>query len=293
MGMKKSDKGYLIDLSGKTFGNLTVTSFDSERSKTKIKYWNCLCSCGETVSVKSGDLTSGRTRGCGCLRRKKSHEEYAVDKIIIRYKNNRRENEWSLSPHDVKDIVTKNCFYCDAPPGNTIRGRKNEPVYLHSGIDRMDNNRGYLRSNCVPCCRICNMMKNSLDLGLFLSHIRRIVNKTSLPVTENKPAPIAIINSPILTSHGDYVCFEISKETAANIVRASDIESFIGHQSTAELLSKELGRDVPFRRAELTQCPGQIALVFHLNKRPPEGSVLNEHQVREIGYRFELLIRTR
>lgn len=58
-----------IDLSGKVFGRLTVLNsyswhqFPNGQRKAK---WDCLCQCGNNVSVIVGGLTSGLTKSCGC-----------------------------------------------------------------------------------------------------------------------------------------------------------------------------------------------------------------------------------
>lgn len=59
------------DLSGKTFGRLTVVSRDMDRyMKTKKVYWLCKCSCGNPnlVSISTYQLNSGRTQSCGCYK---------------------------------------------------------------------------------------------------------------------------------------------------------------------------------------------------------------------------------
>lgn len=57
----------LVDLTGRAFGRLTVSS-RSGTVGTKPT-WNCRCSCGKTVIVKSPHLLNGHTASCGCLRR--------------------------------------------------------------------------------------------------------------------------------------------------------------------------------------------------------------------------------
>ena len=63
--------GYVTDLTGKTFGKLTVIKFDEERSFPKHNFWICKCDCERTdlISVNTQNLTSGNTTSCGCLRR--------------------------------------------------------------------------------------------------------------------------------------------------------------------------------------------------------------------------------
>ncbi len=55
------------DLTGQTFGRLTVVGLLPERTKTGQTQWRCRCSCGGWVlCVIGGNLTSGNTTSCGC-----------------------------------------------------------------------------------------------------------------------------------------------------------------------------------------------------------------------------------
>lgn len=67
--------------------------------------------------------------------------------------------EWQddMTKEIIFDMILKNCFYCD----------RNDPTCLN-GIDRMDNQKGYTLTNCVPCCKYCNFMKKALDAQTFL-----------------------------------------------------------------------------------------------------------------------------
>lgn len=42
------------------------------------------------------------------------------------------------------------------------------------GIDRVDNNKGYIQNNCVPCCWKCNQMKGQMTEQEFEDHITKI-----------------------------------------------------------------------------------------------------------------------
>lgn len=57
------------DLTGQTFGRLTVVSLLPNRSKSGNKKWRCRCSCGKWApAVVGSQLSSGKTKSCGCLR---------------------------------------------------------------------------------------------------------------------------------------------------------------------------------------------------------------------------------
>jgi len=57
------------DLSGQTFGRLTVLSLNEDRGKFGQVVFLCKCECGNEINVCSGHLKSGHTRSCGCLTR--------------------------------------------------------------------------------------------------------------------------------------------------------------------------------------------------------------------------------
>ncbi len=59
------------DITNKTFGRLTATSFHGYKlnnKNQKIWLWNCLCVCGKTVLRSKCSLNSERTASCGCFK---------------------------------------------------------------------------------------------------------------------------------------------------------------------------------------------------------------------------------
>lgn len=60
----------MIDLTGQTFGNLTVLYKTSEKRDNEIM-WHCSCACGNEINVRGRCLRNGDTKSCGCLKSKK------------------------------------------------------------------------------------------------------------------------------------------------------------------------------------------------------------------------------
>lgn len=52
------------DLTGQTFGYLTVESYAGKKGKRTA--WNCRCVCGNTTVVTGTHLKDGHTKSCGC-----------------------------------------------------------------------------------------------------------------------------------------------------------------------------------------------------------------------------------
>lgn len=53
------------DLTGMSFGRLTVISRAENRGAYVM--WNCKCSCGNSVVVRTSNLKNGHTKSCGCF----------------------------------------------------------------------------------------------------------------------------------------------------------------------------------------------------------------------------------
>ena len=104
---------------------------------------------------------------------------------------------------------------------------------------------------------------------------------------------IAVLNGPICTTFGNYTYFPIPIQSAKILINACEFSSYIGHESTAEIVSKLLEKPIGFCRKELKQKVGQMALVFQLKERAQEGSILTMDQIEEVGYTFGILYRLR
>lgn len=63
----------LIDLTGKVFERLTVVERFIYEDR-KGTYWKCQCECGNEKIILGSNLTSGKTKSCGCYRKDKLKE---------------------------------------------------------------------------------------------------------------------------------------------------------------------------------------------------------------------------
>jgi hypothetical protein len=71
------------------------------------------------------------------------------------------------------------------------------------------------------------------------------------------------------------VVFDKLKQEEAISYLHRDMESYIGHQDTANLLSNILGLEVPVNRASLTIFPGEdIVIAQYIGPRLPEGTTV-------------------
>lgn len=86
-----------------------------------------------------------------------------------------RKKVFKLSHSEFLEIIKSPCYYCGVEPSNNINKIKKIELN-YSGIDRVDNNIGYIKSNCVPCCKICNYAKHYHTQEEFYSWIKRLLN---------------------------------------------------------------------------------------------------------------------
>lgn len=106
---------------------------------------------------------------------------------------------------------------------------------------------------------------------------------------------LALLNTSILTSTGLFSLDDITLNQARELVQENlnELDSAIGHQSTAEIMSALLEVEIPVNRQVFQQQVEQKALVFKLNGRPEEGKVLTVDDIENIGYKFQILERLR
>lgn len=106
-----------------------------------------ICSVCRNLKRKNWDKSWQNTPGRIC----KNYERSAI----------RRGLEFSLSEQDFESNKKLICEYC----GTLL----DKPRF-----DRVDNENGYCKENIVPCCTLCNFLKNDLHKDLFLNQISKI-----------------------------------------------------------------------------------------------------------------------
>lgn len=164
---------YYKDLTGQKFNMITVLKYTNLRDKYGRVMWECKCDCGNLKLMPASDVQ--RAKSCGCLV-KFSYEKAAINRIIRDYKNRApsRGYKFELTNEQIKSLLVCNCYYCNAPPLNQCKSRDGKHIFLYNGIDRLDNNIGYIISNVVSCCSICNRMKMILSLNDFINQCKKI-----------------------------------------------------------------------------------------------------------------------
>ena len=148
--------------------------------------YHCLNSC----------LRDRSTRSCGCFQhdafikrlprliqtqqeRKLPAGVAAFNTLLASYQTRARKDhlEWELERETVESLFKGDCFYCGAPPTRKRYVKNGAGFFIYNGIDRVDNRLGYLTTNVVSCCTICNTCKSARPVDEFIDWACRIANR--------------------------------------------------------------------------------------------------------------------
>jgi hypothetical protein len=109
----------------------------------------------------------------------------ACKALYYTYQKNAKNRglDFSLSVEAFNKLTKQNCFYCGKTPGQIYMNKKSRMYgeYIYNGIDRIDNNLGYVDNNVVASCICCNRMKWTMEKSNFVEQIKKIfhyINKT-------------------------------------------------------------------------------------------------------------------
>jgi len=99
---------------------------------------------------------------------------------FLQYRSSAKQRNlfFDISFQEFATIIRQECFYCGEPSSRLLRfynqSNKKWEVVGRNGVDRIDNDIGYVLENCVPCCGICNTMKRTMTIEEFFRQISRI-----------------------------------------------------------------------------------------------------------------------
>lgn len=194
-GNTKSCGHRWMDVKGRRFGRWLVVG-EKPGLDNHTFSWMCKCDCGVERMVSAHSLIRGRSRSCGCLRvdscsgLQKEPGYSARLNLFHTYKvgSKSRGLELALSQDEVVDICLQPCHYCGAAWSSLGQYRAHQEQFPHNGIDRVDNSKGYVPGNVVPCCKICNRAKNSMSKREFLEWAERVfLHQSSAWTSGGKP----------------------------------------------------------------------------------------------------------
>ena len=168
-----------IDEIGNRYGRLEALG-RSAKQTTSAAYWVCECGCGNFTIVSGGNLRAGSVISCGCMRYKVNHRlpkgVAAMNVLYAHYgvSAKRRNLVFEIDKEAFRKLTKSDCCYCGAKPSQELHRTDCNGNYVYNGLDRVDNNIGYVIDNIVPCCGQCNVAKSNLSKRDFLDWTERV-----------------------------------------------------------------------------------------------------------------------
>jgi len=170
---------------GKRYGKLIVVK-RLDNTRFGNARWLCECDCGNFIERVGSSLRRGESTSCStCVGKDRRGGETPLKRMYTSYRCGAigRKITFDLSFEQFKEIVSQKCSYCGHVGYEHFAyhrtrysdGISTDEKLVFNGIDRIDNTRGYITNNVVPCCKICNRMKSDLSFEEFKNKIAQIV----------------------------------------------------------------------------------------------------------------------
>lgn len=186
-----------LDRTNMIYGRLLVKEYKGKDKRGK-HLWLCECDCGNEKVVVSDNLSSGKSKSCGCLKKeflsKKGNQfglykdrQEAMMKVQYSHLKRRHSNNKMIGMiidfKTFSELSKDKCKYCGLKHSKEIDDRLSESksnkrlsdeVLMINGIDRIDSNVGYTKENSVTCCKYCNFAKHTMSENDFYKWIKRV-----------------------------------------------------------------------------------------------------------------------
>lgn len=96
--------------------------------------------------------------------------------------------EWAIDDESARECFVSKCFYCGRASEWDLRRLPKGTKIRPNGIDRLQNERGYVAGNIIPCCYRCNVSKNNLHVNEFFA-MKRYTNFMNSNSNDSRRCP--------------------------------------------------------------------------------------------------------
>lgn len=169
-----------VDLSGRRFGKWTVIKrVPVPEGYHNTPYYRVKCDCGNEADVQAGALRSGKTKQCMPCAFFLPEGEAAFNRVYLWYNRHAEERAlvWELSKDQFRQLIQMDCHWCSIEPSTTYNNSANNGGITYNGVDRIDNSKGYVASNVVPCCFTCNHAKSAMTMDDWSAWVLRVARR--------------------------------------------------------------------------------------------------------------------
>lgn len=149
-------------------------NLSKKMENNKSEYRICRkCPIGKKHKINEMGLRTNGTRSNLCMHHFSSQQKIEANRpdrdqteyynsLEVKYRDvvkkcKKYGLELKMTIEEYEKLAKSSCYYCKFKKNN----------YL-IGVDRLDNSKGYIEGNIVPCCKMCNFMKNTLNEATFI-----------------------------------------------------------------------------------------------------------------------------
>jgi len=133
----------------------------------------------------------------------------------------KRRIDFAISKAVFQELIVKPCFYCSYHKEGLV-----------NGLDRLNNNAGYVEDNVVSCCELCNNLKASQHPQEFIDKMQAIHNyrTSNTPIEKERiekwNTTYSSKSDPLYKSYAKSansrnIKFSLSEAEFANIIKQS------------------------------------------------------------------------
>jgi len=198
----------------------------------------------------------------------KLYDKYFTNNKSTNYKHYalnaaRRKIEFNLDKKIFLYLIHHNCYLC---------GKKTDNEH-QNGIDRVDNNKGYILENVQPCCGNCNFIKNKFSLQTIFDKFKKILIKRKFEVKNIEFIPKIITKERIdkffqkninnFQSDNEIESDDSAIDTDEEIIRKNVNKNI-------EILEINIREKEKIRKQNYREKKTDDNVLKHLNKKTPE-----------------------
>ena len=138
-----------------------IPKLESEFKRRKHRCEDCMREYHRNYGRKWRPINLEKVRKMGQMS-SRNGGRFSRAKILA----TRHGHQWSLTREEYLSLIKQLCYYHKGPLNET-----------GIGLDRLDNSRGYIIDNVVPCCWVCNSIRGNTFSPSEMLKIGKIIQE--------------------------------------------------------------------------------------------------------------------
>lgn len=172
---------------GHTFGYLKINDIFLKKESLKSNYYaKCTCKCGKDIEILMSNIARGSTRSCGCIKKDivklgNNNPNWTgigdISGTLFKNLKNSAKNrylEFNITKEYLWELFLIQNKKCAISGINLTFGSVDIKESKTASLDRIDNNKGYIKDNVQWVHKDVNMMKYTHTLFDFIQICKTI-----------------------------------------------------------------------------------------------------------------------